>query len=137
MRTTVKLVHRNDMRCEVDLPGGAGVLHIDSLKHKARPDCGPSPLDLLALAHGSCTGMLAAMKGAGEGIDVKNMEIEVVHDYDDGPPMRLRTANIRFLLAGAISADQQAKLRAAAEMCPVHTALRPDIQVTMEFATRK
>jgi uncharacterized OsmC-like protein len=136
MKTTVNLIHRNDMRCETSLPGGAGILHVDSLKHKTRADCGPSPLDLLALAHGGCTAMLAAMKGAAEGLDVTNMGVEVTHEYDDGPPMRLRGALIRFVLPGALTVEQEARLRAAAGMCPVHTALRPDVKVTIEFITK-
>lgn len=132
MRTTVNLRHRQDMRCEAQVADGVA-LRIDSTKHKAKPDYGGNPLDLLALAHGACTAMLAAMKGAGEGVDVTNMDVEVTHEYDDGPPMRLKSARIRFVLAGELSAEQEAKLRAAAGMCPVHTALRLDIPVTMEF----
>ena len=135
MKTVVNLIHRSDMRCEASLPGGAGTLHIDSLKHKARTDCGPSPLDLLALAHGGCTAMLTAMKGAADGLDVRNMAVEVTHEYDDGPPMRLRSARIRFTLPGSVTAEQEARLRAAAGMCPVHSALRPDVNVMFEFRT--
>lgn len=137
MKTTVKLIHRNDMRCETNLSGGAGILHVDSLKHKTQANCGPSPLDLLALAHGGCTAMLAAMQGAAEGVNVKDMEVEVEHEYDDGPPMRLKSARIRFVLAQTISSEQEGRLRAAAGTCPVHTALRPGISVTMEFVVRK
>ena len=135
MRTTVSLRHRHDMRCEAQVAGGVA-LRIDSTKHKAKPDYGCSPLDLLALAHGACTAILAAMKGVGEGVDVRNMDVEVTHEYDDGPPMRLKSARICFVLAGAVSVEQEATLRAAAGMCPVHTALRLDIPVTMEFTRR-
>jgi uncharacterized OsmC-like protein len=129
------LRHRQDMRCEAQVADGV-TLHIDSTKHKGKPDYGGCPLDLLALAHGACTAMLAAIRGAGEGIDVSNMDVEVTHDYDDGPPMRLKSAQIRFVLATPVSPEQEATLRAAAGMCPVHTALRPDIPVTIEFAKR-
>ena len=131
MKTTVRLVHKHDMRCEAGLRNGKAALRIDSLKHQALDDCGPSPLDLLALAHGACTGMLLAMKGAADGVKVDNMGIEVVHEYDPGPPMRLKSAQIRFLLAGDTTPEQKGRLREAAGMCPVHTALRPDVPVTM------
>jgi uncharacterized OsmC-like protein len=133
MKTTVRLVHRKDLRCEANVSGAGEVLRIDSTKHKGKVDYVCCPLDLLAYAHGSCTGILAAMKGTAEGVDTANMGIEVTHDYDDGPPMKLKAALIRFLLSGNASAEQEAKMRAAAEMCPVHTALRPDVRVTMEF----
>jgi len=136
MKTTVTLVHQKDMRCEAKVSGVGAVLRIDSTKCKGKPDYVCCPLDLLAFAHGSCTGILAAMKGTAEGVDTENMGIEVTHDYDDGPPMKLKTALIRFLLSGKVSAEQEAKMRASAEMCPVHTALRQDVKVTMEFGVK-
>lgn len=63
--------------------------------------------------------------------------VAVDHEYDDGPPMRLKSALIRFELPKPIAPEQEAKLRAAAGMCPVHTALRTDIPVTMEFTVRQ
>lgn len=132
MKTTVRLVHKHDMRCETAVCNGQVALQIDSLKHKALADCGSSPMDLLALAHGSCTGMLVAMKGAAEGVNVDDMDIEVEHEYD-AAPMRLKSAHIRFLLAGDTTPEQKDKLRAAAGMCPVHTALRPDVPVILEI----
>ena len=62
-----------------------------------------------------------------------DMDIEVSHEYDPGPPMRLKSAQIRFLLAGDTTPEQEGSLRAAAGMCPVHTALRPDVPVTLEI----
>jgi uncharacterized OsmC-like protein len=77
--------------------------------------------------------MLVAMKGQAEQVDTAGMGVEVTHEYDDGPPMRLKAAMIRFTLAAKACAEHIAKLRSSAEMCPVHTALRSDIQVKMEF----
>ena len=137
MQASVRLVHKHDMRCEAALCNGQALLRIDSLKHKTAADCGPSPLDLLAMAHGACTGMLVAMKGAAEGVNVDDMEIEVIHEYEAGPPMRMKSAQIRFLLGGDATPEQADRLRAAAGMCPVHTALRPDVPVTLEIVTAK
>lgn len=137
MKTTVALTHKRDMRCESKL--GKATLKIDSRKHRALDDSGPCPLDLLALAHGGCTGMLVAMKGAAEGLNtaVNDMDIEVTHEYDDGPPMLLKSARITFMLSSDTTPEHELKLKSAAEMCPVHTALRKDIPVVMEFIRRK
>jgi uncharacterized OsmC-like protein len=136
VKTTVRLVHKQDMRCEAAVGNARLTLRIDSLKHQALANSGPSPLDLLALAHGACTGMLVAMKGTTNGINVDGMDIEVVHDYDAGPPMRLKSARIRFMLAGDTTPEQEDGLRDAARLCPVHTALRPDVPVTFEVLRR-
>jgi uncharacterized OsmC-like protein len=136
MQTVVRLVHKRDMRCEATVGNARVTLRIDSLKNRALGDAGPTPMELLALAHGACTGMLAAMKGAAEGVKVEDMEIEVAHDFDAGPPMRLRSATIRFLVSGDVSPEQAAKMRAGAAMCPVHTGLRTDIPVVFEVVRK-
>ena len=66
-------------------------------------------------------------------LDVKGMQVEVSHEYDTGQPMRLAAARIRFILPCRFDSKQEAELRAGAELCPVHTSLRPDIPVTMEL----
>ncbi len=66
-------------------------------------------------------------------LDVQGMQVEVTHEYDMGPPMRLVSALIRFVLPCRFDSEQEAELRAGASLCPVHTGLRPDIRVTMEL----
>jgi len=51
----------------------------------------------------------------------------------ESKPARWRVRDAR--LVEAVTAEQEATLRAAAGMCPVHTALRLDIPVTMEFGS--
>lgn len=133
MNNTITLIHRRDMRCETALPGGRGSLSIDSLKHRTLPDFGLSPLDLLGLAHGACTAMLLAMKAGALGVNAEDLKVEVRQDYDDGPPMMLKTVHIRFLLAQEVTADQEEELLNAAKTCPVHTSLRSDISVLLEI----
>ena len=90
-------------------------------------------LDLLALATGGCTAMMLAKAAKRLQLDVKGMQVEVSHEYDMGPPMRLSSARIRFALPCRFSSEQEAELRAGTELCPVHTSLRPNIPVTLEL----
>ena len=66
-------------------------------------------------------------------LDVTGMQVEVSHEYDVGQPMCLSSARIRFALPCRFNAEQEAELRAGAELCPVHTSLRPNIPVSMEL----
>lgn len=106
------------------------------MKHKGLEDCGLCPLDLLALAHGSCTAMMVAMKANAEGINADDMEVEVTQDYSDGPPLMLKTVNICFRLPVKINNKQEAKLRQTAAMCPVHTSLGKHVAISMEFVCK-
>ena len=136
MQATVEVTYHGDMHCET--MGAEGrTMPIDSAASRGKPGCGLSPLDLLALAHGSCTAMMLAKAAAALGLDVEGMKTEVQHDYEMGPTMRLKQARIRFLLPIRITPDQQNALRAGAALCPVHTALRPDVPVELELRSAR
>ena len=136
MTNVVTLTYRQGLHCETITPDGQAVMPIDPAALKGQPGCGFSPLDLLALAHGACTAMMLAKAAEHLQLDVKGMQVDVSHEYDMGPPMRLSSARIRFALPHRFSSEQEAELRAGAELCPVHTSLRPNITVDMELAQR-
>jgi len=96
-------------------------------------DRGYSPLELLALAHGTCTAMMMAKAGKTVGLDLAQMQVEVVHEYNPGPPMLLESAILRFRLPCSTSPEQREHLQKGATLCPVHSALRNDIPVTLEL----
>jgi uncharacterized OsmC-like protein len=79
--------------------------------------------------------MMLAKTAGPLGVDVRDMQVEVQQDYDMGPPMRLKTVNVRFCLSKSITSEQEKALRAGAELCPVHTALRPDVPVKLELVS--
>ena len=133
MQTKVSLTYRGDMHCETIGADGRTAVPIDSAASKGNPGSGFSPLDLLALAHGACTAMMLAKAAAPLGLDVQGLQTEVQHDYEMGPPMRLKQARIRFLLPIPITPDEENALRAGAALCPVHTALRPEVSVKLEL----
>jgi uncharacterized OsmC-like protein len=133
MKNLVTLSYQQGLHCETVSPDGQAVMSIDPATRKGQPGYGFSPLDLLALAHGACTAMMLAKAADRLQLDVKGMQVEVSHEYDLGPPMRLCSARIRFVLPCRLSREQAVELQAGAELCPVHTSLRPDITVDMEL----
>jgi uncharacterized OsmC-like protein len=133
MKNVVTLTYQQGLHCEAVSPDGQTVLSIDPATRKGQPESGFSPLDLLALAHGACTAMMLAKAADRLKLNVAGMQVEVSHEYDTGPPMRLSSARIRFVLPCRLSSEQAAELQAGAELCPVHTGLRPDITVDMEL----
>ena len=133
MKNFVTLTYRHGLHCEAVCPDGQTLMPIDPATHKGQPGCGFSPLDLLALAHGACTAMMLSKAADHLQLNVKGMHVEVSHEYDTGPPMHLASVRIRFVLPCRFDSEQEAELRAGAELCPVHTSLRPNIPVTMEL----
>lgn len=134
MRTTVALTHLQGLHCEARLANGS-VLSIDP-GMQARADRGPSPLELMALAHGACMAMMMVKAGKELGLDLSTMQVEIEHEFGEGAPMKMSQARLRFTLPCAITPEQEHRLRQGAEGCPVHSALRPEIPVTFELVTR-
>jgi uncharacterized OsmC-like protein len=77
--------------------------------------------------------MMMAKAASPMGLDLRGMKIEAAQEYEMGVAMRLTKVHIRFHLPVPLTPDQEKALRAGAELCPVHTALRPDVAVTMEL----
>ena len=101
------------------------------------PNRGHSPLELLALAHGTCTAMMMVKAGKDLGLDLTQMQVEVTHDYHPGPPMMLRSVHLRFYLPCHVTLEQSDRLKTGAALCPVHSSLRHDIPVTIELIPPK
>jgi uncharacterized OsmC-like protein len=130
MRTSVSLTFKENFNCQT-LRSDGGLLSVDPATATSAGR-GHSPLELLALAHGTCTAMMMAKAGINLGLNLAEMQVEVVHNYRPGPPMLLETAQLRFHLPCSASLEQVEQLKKGASLCPVHSALRNDISVTLE-----
>jgi uncharacterized OsmC-like protein len=131
MQTTVSLCLTGNLHCETALPSGA-TLSIDPALRRDQPGAGPSPLDLLALAHGACMTMMLAKAAKQQGWDVSNLHVSVTHEYGTELPTELLRAVVRFRLPHPFGAAEQAILRAGAETCPIHRSLRAPVEIQME-----
>jgi uncharacterized OsmC-like protein len=92
-------------------------------------------MDLLATAHGTCMAMMMAKAARAGGLNVDGMAVEMILEMADDAPPRIVAVQARFILPRQFSSDQLAALKAGAQMCPVHKALRPEIPVTLELVT--
>ena len=131
MRTSVTLTHVENFHCQTPRPDG-GFMAVDPAT-ATNADRGYSPLELLALAHGTCTAMMMAKAGKYIGINLTQMKVDVIHEYRSGPPMLLESAILKFFLPCPTSLEQREQLQKGAAMCPVHSSLRHDIPVTFEL----
>jgi len=134
MQTTVSLRHVDNLHCETALPAG-GTLAIDPAVRRGQPGAGLSPLDLLALAHGSCMTMMLAKAAKQNGWDVNGLDVEVLHEYGSQIPTQLLRAVVRFRLPRSFGETEMATLRAGAETCPIHCSLRAPVEIKMECAS--
>ena len=96
MQTSVSLTFKENCNCQTFRSDGV-LLSVDPAT-AAGADRGHSPLELLALAHGTCIAMMMGKAGKTLGLNLAEMQVEVVHEYRPGPPMLLEMAHLRFHL---------------------------------------
>jgi len=135
MLIQAKFTYRGDMHCETPTPDGRGVLSITPAMRSGAAAPSYSPMDLLALAHGTCLAMMMGKAAKGAGLDIGGMTVEMALEMAEGTPPRVGSVKARFVLPRKFAPGELAKLKAGAEMCPVHRALRPEIPVTLELIT--
>ncbi|MGC6424059.1 MAG: OsmC family protein [Lentimonas sp.] len=92
-----------------------------------------SPTDLCAAALGSCIATIIGMQLEANGVDLKGMRIKVVKEMSGDLPRRIVRLETEIRLPIVLSEAQQAKVQAAAESCPVHHSLHPEIEKPITY----
>ncbi len=96
-------------------------------------DRGPSPYDLLLMALGACTSMTIRLYARHKGLALDDVEVRLRHQRihrDDcasgceGKDGRIERIVREIDLTGALTAQEQARIMAIADRCPVHRTLQ-------------
>jgi putative redox protein len=90
---------------------------------------GPTPFDLMSAALGACTAMTMRIYARRKAWPLGKVRVRVAHAKDAGLTPADRFSRV-ISVAGALSAEQQAKLLHIAERCPVHRTLTGAARVT-------
>jgi uncharacterized OsmC-like protein len=91
-----------------------------------------SPTDLVAAAFSSCVVTTMAMVAERHGINMVGATAEVEKHMNPNPRKIAKLPLIVRMPAG-VPIDQRGKLQNAAEACPVHKSLHPDIEATIQI----
>jgi putative redox protein len=89
-------------------------------------DLGPTALELVAGALGTCTSVTLRMYAQRKSWDLQAVEVNVEIDY------RALTLNRTIQLTGALDAEQRARLMQIADACPVHKLLVNSVVVNTQ-----
>jgi len=91
-----------------------------------------SPTDLVAAALGSCMVTTMAIVAERDGIAAEEFTFRIEkHMAND--PRRIGALPVEIHMPKGLSPDQRAKLERAANHCPVHRTLAPEVDQTVTF----
>lgn len=92
-----------------------------------------SPTDLLAASLGSCMLTLMGIAAKRLNVDIRGMRAAVVKEMATAPLRRIGKLRVAFTCPHRPSDEVIAKLVHAAETCPVHKSLHPDIVIECTY----
>lgn len=128
----IDLEYTGDLHCEaVHGPSGARV-QTDAPVDNGGKGSSFSPTDLVATALGGCMATIMGLYAARHDIDLKGMKISVTKEMSVAP-RRIARLIIRIEVPVSANSPHTGALVRAAEGCPVHKSLHPEIEKPIEF----
>jgi putative redox protein len=114
---------------------GAHELILDQPLRGGGEDAGPSPIELLGAALGSCVALYVHKFLLVRGHDDPGLQVEV-RQYSARAPHRIARFEVRILVPGLIPLMYAPMIEAVARVCPVHNTLAAgaEIAVSVKFA---
>ena len=91
-----------------------------------------SPTDLVATALGTCIGTTVAIAASRHAISLEGMTVHVTKSMASDP-RRIGALAVTMRVPATLDESARAIVRRAAEGCPVHRSLHPDVAVTVRY----
>ncbi len=129
----IDVVYEGDLHCRLTHGPSGSVITTDAPKDNQGKGEAFSPTDLMAAAIGSCTVTIMAIAAQQKDINIDGTKVHVTKEMHTGPKRRLKRLNTTITLPRALPEDQRALLERAAEACPVHRSLHPDVEAPVRF----
>ena len=92
-----------------------------------------SPTDLVATALGACMMTIMGIVAERHGLDLKGMTAETVKEMSKDMPRRIASLRTRLTIPLPADHPHRSMLEQAAQTCPVHKSLAPEIDAAIEF----
>ena len=135
VRTQTRYI--GDLKCDaVHLDSGA-TLRSAAPKDNNGDGSSFSPTDLVGTALGACMLTIMGIVARRDGIDIEGAQVTVDKEMVAQPTRRIGKLTCRFTVPAGLGDEQIAKLRRAAETCPVHRSLHPDVVIELSFERRE
>ncbi len=133
MKNTIEAEYRGEMRCEILHPESGAIIGTDVLGGLGAHF---SPTDLVASGLASCIMSTMAIVAQRHGIDLRGTRVRVEKEMVTRPVQRIGALRTWIELPKqlAISEADLSRLMRAANNCPVHRSLHPDVDAPITWS---
>jgi putative redox protein len=91
-----------------------------------------SPTDLVASALGSCMLTIMGIVARRHDLDIRGATVKVVKEMNQSP-RRIGKLSVVIAMPGMFTSEQRQMLENAAQNCPVHKSMHPDVAMPIRF----
>lgn len=120
--------YQGDLHCVAKHDPSGNTLFTDAPKDNNGRGEAFSPTDLAATALGTCMITIMAMAARRHGVELRGTRFEVVKEMTKELPRRIASLCTQFWLPVRKDALPEGVLECAAQSCPVHQSLHPEIE---------
>ena len=129
----INIAYQGDLRCTaIHQPSSTSMVTDAPVDNHGKGESF-SPTDLVATALGTCILTTMAIVADRQNIDLRGSTVKVTKEMATKPVRRIASLTVVINVPVALNDEQKQKLIHAAEICPVHGSLHPDVQIPIEF----
>ena len=129
----MNVVYQGDLRCQLTHEQSGTMITTDAPKDNMGKGESFSPTDLVAAALSSCMMTVMGIVAQRHAIDLKGTRVDVVKEMVTTPFRRIGSIQVDLHMPRGLSPEQRAILENAANTCPVHKSLHPDVATPIKF----
>lgn len=129
----MNVVYEGDLRCRLTHEQSGSVILTDAPKDNMGKGEAFSPTDLVAAALASCMATVMGIAAKKHQIDLKGLRVDASKEMVTSPVRKICTITVDIYMPKGIPLDQRSILENAAQTCPVHKSLHPDLQTPIRF----
>lgn len=135
MSVQVNATYDGKLHCTATHGPSGNVLSTDAPVDNGGSGAAFSPTDLVATALGTCVLTIMGLVAERHGVDLKGTDVQVTKDMIQSPQRRIGSliTKVTFPSGLVLDAAMRERLESAANHCPVHQSLHPEINAPIEF----
>jgi putative redox protein len=135
MAVEINITYEGGLQCTATHSPSRNTLTTEAPVDNGGKGAAFSPTDLVATALGTCMATVMGLVARRTNLNIDGLQIQVIKEMTADPVRRIGTLKTRLVFPRGkpLSAEDRAKLEAAAKACPVKQSLHPDVKLPMEF----